>query len=318
VRALSSASSPMLPAAWEQALELASEALAPRGAHWHRYACTPWEDAVRPGVHRVAALIAQQRAHRGLFPRIRVPRGTERLSVCVLFDRLDVVLLSTINITMFVWTSAWVAKGLPRAGTRQTRACLRRQLCMTNVARSSGNSRSVPFAPVPEAVRESGLAGSEAEFDPLMITSYLPISWMRESEVKHGRIAMLAFVGTLAQQAYQFPWYKGAPTTLVGAHDHFVTTALAQILLFTSAFEIVAGVPAAIQTVRGSGRLPGYYGFDPLGLWGKDEASRKRMELAEVKNGRLAMIAMLALWHQEVLSGGMGVIEQLVKQKFTP
>jgi len=30
----------------------------------------------------------------------------------------------------------------------------------------------------------------------------------------------------------------------------------------------------------------------------------------------LAMIAMLALWHQEVLSGGMGVIEQLVKQIF--
>jgi len=127
VRALSSASSPMLPAAWEQALELASEALAPRGTHRHRYACTPWEDAVRPGVHRVAALIAQQRAHRGLLPRIRVPRGTECLSVCVLFDRLDVVLLSTINITMFVWTSAWVAKGLPRVSTKSQRIVKERE-----------------------------------------------------------------------------------------------------------------------------------------------------------------------------------------------
>lgn len=219
---------------------------------------------------------------------------------------------------MFLWTSTWVAGGVLGSVSQRRGVCVSRQLRMTDAARDSGASRSVPFVPAPAAVRDSGLAGSEAEFDPLQITSYLPISWMRESEVKHGRIAMLAFVGTLAQQAYQFPWYKGAPTTLVGAHDHFVTTALAQILLFTSAFEILAGVPAAIQTVRGSGRLPGYYGFDPLGLWGKDEASRKRMELAEVKNGRLAMIAMLALWHQEALSGGMGVIEQLVKQKFTP
>lgn len=123
---------------------------------------------------------------------------------------------------------------------------------------SAGASRSVPFAPAPESVRSSGLAGAEAEFDPLQLSALIPITWMRESEVKHCRVAMLAFLGTLVQQAVQFPWYHGAPTTLVGAHDYFLKTALAQVLLFTSLFEIVAGTPAAIQTVRGSGRLPGY------------------------------------------------------------
>ena len=217
---------------------------------------------------------------------------------------------------MFVVTPFVGRRSAVRGAAVQTARPWRMQAASESTP--AGNSRSIPFAPAPAAVRASGLAGAEAEFDPLQLTSVVPISWMRESETKHCRIAMLAVLGTFAQQAYQFPWYKGAPTTLVGAHDHFVTTALAQILLFTSAFEVVAGVPAAIQTVQGSGRLPGYYGFDPLGLWGKDEASRKKMELSELKNGRMAMIAMLAFWHQEVLSGGMGVVEQLVKGKFTP
>lgn len=187
-----------------------------------------------------------------------------------------------------------------------------------SAAGGGGASRSVPFAPVPTAVKSSGLAGSEAEFDPLQISSFLNINWLRESEVKHGRIAMLAVVGTIAQQLVQLPFYKQSPTTLTGSHQFHIRGALAQVLLFTSAFEILAGTPAAIQMVRGSGRKPGYYGFDPLKLYGTDEAKRRYMELGEVKNGRLAMIAMLGFWHQEQLTNGMGVIEQLIKRKFTP
>jgi hypothetical protein len=40
---------------------------------------------------------------------------------------------------------------------------------------------------------------------------------------------------------------------------------------------------------QGSGRKPGDFGFDPLGF-GKGQ-DRSRLELAELKNGRLAMLA---------------------------
>jgi len=53
-------------------------------------------------------------------------------------------------------------------------------------------------------------------------------------------------------------------------------------------FELVT-LPALFETMNGSGRAPGDFMFDPLGL-GKG-AGRARMELAEIKNGRLAMIA---------------------------
>jgi len=35
--------------------------------------------------------------------------------------------------------------------------------------------------------------------------------------------------------------------------------------------------------------FPGKLGFDPLGLYPSDKAGQERMQLAELKNGRLAM-----------------------------
>jgi hypothetical protein len=39
------------------------------------------------------------------------------------------------------------------------------------------------------------------------------IGWLRQSEIKHGRIAMFAFVGYIVQSNFVFPW----PQTLAGA-----------------------------------------------------------------------------------------------------
>ena len=38
------------------------------------------------------------------------------------------------------------------------------------------------------------------------------IGWLRQSEIKHGRIAMFAFVGYITQSNFVFPW----PQTLAG------------------------------------------------------------------------------------------------------
>merc|ERR1712125_16579 len=55
--------------------------------------------------------------------------------------------------------------------------------------------------------------------------------------------------------------------------------------------------------------IPGDPGFDPLGVYPKDEEGKKRMQLAEIKNGRLAMIAITAFAAQEFVSK-TGVIDE--------
>jgi len=49
----------------------------------------------------------------------------------------------------------------------------------------------------------------------------------------------------------------------------------------------------------------------------RDNKSKKWMQTAEIKNGRLAMIAMGAFFHQNLLTN-QGVIEQLKSHNFIP
>jgi len=100
--------------------------------------------------------------------------------------------------------------------------------------------------------------------------------------------------------------------------DYFTKTALAQVLLFVSVWEILT-TPAVIQMVTGkSDRKPGYFGFDPLNLSSKwDKSKLDKYQLSELKNGRLAMIAIGGLVHQAWLTK-MGAIAQIQAGKFMP
>lgn len=55
--------------------------------------------------------------------------------------------------------------------------------------------------------------------------------------------------------------------------------------------------------------LPGDYGFDPLNLYPRDEEGKKRMQLAEIKHGRLSMLAVTGFAVQEYVSK-VGVIDE--------
>jgi hypothetical protein len=50
-------------------------------------------------------------------------------------------------------------------------------------------------------------------------------------------------------------------------------------------------------------REPGNFGFDPLGMMPKDEAGKKAMQLKELKNGRLAMVAIGGMIHGAIVTG---------------
>jgi len=49
--------------------------------------------------------------------------------------------------------------------------------------------------------------------------------------------------------------------------------------------------------------------FDPLGLYPADEQGQKRMELAEIKHGRLAMVAVVGYVVQEYVTK-IGVVDE--------
>ena len=61
---------------------------------------------------------------------------------------------------------------------------------------------------------------------------------------------------------------------------------------------------------RGSNQLskPICLGFDPLGLRPDDEETWEKVQLRELKNGRLAMLAIAGMLYTESLTG-VGVLE---------
>lgn len=61
------------------------------------------------------------------------------------------------------------------------------------------------------------------------------------------------------------------------------------MLFVVSLIELV-NAGAIYDQAKGSGRKSGEFNFDPLGL-GKDSKTRARYATNEVKNGRLAMLA---------------------------
>uniref|UniRef100_UPI0032E93920 ACPII-2 n=1 Tax=Chroomonas placoidea TaxID=173977 RepID=UPI0032E93920 len=166
-------------------------------------------------------------------------------------------------------------------------------------------SDSVPFLKQPTNL--DGSYVGDVGFDPLGFSDVFDIRVLREAELKHGRIAMLATLGMVVQDAYTFPFFdKVLP---IPAHDVIVKSGgMSQILLWTSFAEIFGGI-ALFQTIQGK-RAPGDYSFDPLNLSANDLEKRERYALAEIKHSRLAMLAFSGMVHQYFITN-QGVIEQI-------
>jgi len=127
------------------------------------------------------------------------------------------------------------------------------------------------------------------------------VTWAREAEVKHGRICMLASLGAIVQDVYHFPffdkWYNGEKVW--GLHDAAIKSgALWQVLWFIGLLEI----PFLLKLRDGSVDGTGDIGFDPLGLKQDSEAYALN-QVKEIKNGRLAMIAIGGITHHYFLTG---------------
>ena len=137
-------------------------------------------------------------------------------------------------------------------------------------------------------------------FDPWGLSTPQNIKWMREAELKHGRMCQLAWLGYVAVDlGIKFPGEKYAALTSFAAHDATAKYELFMALLFVGTFETI-GFSQIYSMTEGSDREPGDFGFDPLGFAKKDKA---RLELAEIKNGRLAMLGFSGMIHGNFITG---------------
>ena len=170
-----------------------------------------------------------------------------------------------------------------------------------------GKLQGITVNAIPKSERPVALDGTlvgDVGFDPLGFSSLIDLRWLREAELKHGRVCMLAATGLIVQDVYQFP---GVTKTfgdlkVTALHDAAVKQgALQQLLLWLGLLEIFGAV-AIIQMLQGSDRQPGDFGFDPLGL-AKNPDSLPRRQLTELKNGRLAMIAFSGMLHHYFITG---------------
>jgi len=167
-------------------------------------------------------------------------------------------------------------------------------------------SAALPFLEKPANLE--GYVG-DFGFDPLRFSDFVPMDFLREAELKHGRQAMLAWTGFCAVdmgfKIYPFPEaYEGL--TSVTAHDALIEQgAMSQLFLWIGLAEVVSSVALVQMLFEDSGRKPGDYGLDPVGfLKGKSDEEVAEMELKELQNGRLAMMAFSGVVTQAVLTQG--------------
>eukprot|EP01041_Mallomonas_annulata_P009573 gene9573-19895_t len=176
----------------------------------------------------------------------------------------------------------------------------------------------LPIGGVKAPIVLDGTLAGDVGFDPAgFAKSTKTLYWMREAENKHGRLAMLAAVGWPLSEL----WHKeiasafGLPSILAagdrapsllngGLSSPFASGVLIMSIIIAGYLEAKAMNSGLVfwDSQKPDDYVPGDFGFDPFNLH-NIRGNRKTMQTAEIKNGRLAMIAITAFAAQEFATG---------------
>ncbi|CAM9385945.1 unnamed protein product [Choristocarpus tenellus] len=165
-----------------------------------------------------------------------------------------------------------------------------------------GMSPSVPFLTAPKNL--DGYVGAEVGFDPFGFAEWFDIKWLREAELKHGRVAMLATVGWIVSEVVHVPGAAYMSENPVDAMAAVGPGPMLQIFAFCGWLEYCYnnGKMTMDDMFDDPNRKPGEFGFDPLNV-AKNPEKMAKYQYAELKHGRLAMSAIGGLVHQSLLTG---------------
>jgi hypothetical protein len=131
----------------------------------------------------------------------------------------------------------------------------------------------------------------------------------RATEIKHGRVSMIACLGYIVPEYFKWPGYVAPKEGIafadipngLAALSKVPGAGIAQMIAFVAAMET--------QFLKvDDNRAPGdYANCGVLGLpyadGEKDEAKRTKRLNAEIANGRLAMVAIIGMFYQDGLTG---------------
>ncbi len=217
--------------------------------------------------------------------------------------------MKTLSFIIFTICAAPVAAFLAPlpAKTYQVSSVAAAQQEISEEGRKVVFSTAIPFMERP-VVLDGTMAG-DVGFDPLNFAkSPEYLNNFREAELKHGRLAMLAAAGwplseildkkvaNLLQLPPLLDANDRAPSLLNGGLGK-VSPVYWALCLAVAAIIDFNGTNRA--TFQAEGYFPGNLGFDPLGLYPKNEDEQKSMQTAEIKHGRVAMIAVVGYAVQE-------------------
>merc|ERR1711968_213471 len=174
-----------------------------------------------------------------------------------------------------------------------------------------------PPPPVFDPKGEAGVTAPFGFFDPLALCPDTEKEFIkfREAELKHGRVAMLAFAGFFVGEVGGFLFgseisgpaifqYQQAESLFNAWSFNVVGLAAA-----VEGYNIVNGWDTPSETFSSDSAVAylkkdytnGDLKFDPLGFKPKDPAAFKTMQTKELNNGRLAMLGMAGLVAQELV-----------------
>lgn len=164
---------------------------------------------------------------------------------------------------------------------------------------------------------ESPTVNTLGYFDPLGLADGKDdstLAWYRAAELKHGRVCMLAALGIFVQSFATipgFPIQDNNAFTAVKSLYYENPSAAIQIILSIAAVEVLCA------SIENQSERPGDFGWDPLNIRPKDEEALDKMQVKELKNGRLAMLSVAGMAYQSALTG-QGTWEQLASGHISP
>ena len=204
------------------------------------------------------------------------------------------------------------------------------------VAARAAADRPVWFPGNPPPAYLDGTLPGDYGFDPLRLGSDPDtLKWFAQAELIHGRVAMTAAAGILIPAVAtkaggigaitEFPEWFESNKVFQESHQGYPFAANAFVTLLLSGWVETKrlmdirnpgsqgdgsflGVTTEFESPKGTG-YPGGRFFDPLGM--ADSPQFEELKVKEIKNGRLAMLAMLG-FDAAYKATGKGPIDALI------